>query len=70
MNTRPRFQEQLEILTRVCGPRLDSQPTLWLKTLWGPEVTSQEGELSLAQWGEPDREAMSLGEASRWESGE
>lgn len=41
MNTWPRFQEQLEILTRVCGPSLDSQPTLWLKTLWGPEVTSR-----------------------------
>jgi transglutaminase/protease-like cytokinesis protein 3 len=71
-NTQPRFQEQLEILTRVYGPRLDSQPPLWLKTLWGPELTGQEKELGLdqkRQWEEPDRVAMSLGEVPQWEWG-
>lgn len=54
-NTQPPYQEQLEILTRVYGPSLDSQPTLWLETLWGPQLTGQ---------------AMSLGEVPRWELGE
>lgn len=41
-NGQPRFQEQLEMLTRVDRPGLDSQPMLWLKTLWGTELTAQE----------------------------
>lgn len=72
-DTQPRYRKQLEVLTRVYGPRLDSQSTLWLKTLRGAELTGQERELSLGQsrqWEEPEREAMSLGEVPHWESRE